>query len=160
MTQLFVLTAFPIHLWMIINMLFDVPSWLIYLRAGEILGMIAYNFGFALIETAALYLPILVLGILFPKRWTAGRYVPVVSACLVAATGITFALQLSIYYDWPKMALLASVLPIFVIAGYLALRYSGIARFITALTMRLTVLTIAYVSFDLVGLLIVIARNV
>jgi hypothetical protein len=159
LVQLFVLTAFPIHVWMIINMLFDVPSWLLYLNTGEILGMVSYSFSFALFETMILYLPLILMGVILPRRWTKDRFVPLASVWLIAATLIAFVLQLSIEYDWPKQLLLAGILPLLIGVSVFSLRYPKIPLFVRTLALRLTVLTLVYIALDIVGLLIVIVRN-
>jgi hypothetical protein len=84
--QIFVYCAFPIHLWTILNMLRDVPSWAFYMRYGELFSSIAYTMSFALIETLILFLPVVVLGMLLPKRWVRDKFVPLVSVLLLEAS--------------------------------------------------------------------------
>ena len=65
-------------------MLRDVPSWALYMRYGEMFSSIAYTMSFALIETLILFLPVIFLGMLLPKRWVRDKYVPLVSILLLA----------------------------------------------------------------------------
>lgn len=141
-------------------MLQDVPSWILYMPTFEIISTVAYTLSFALIETAIIFLPILALGLILPRSWSRAKYASLSSVMLFVGTGIAVILQFSIRDDWPKRILLISILPLFGFAAIMAIRLPKIGETVLAIAGRLTILTGIYVFFDILGLLVVIARNV
>ena len=157
--HLFVLCAFPIHVWSIIIMFRSVPSWLLYMNGSDIVGSVAYHLMFTIFETIFIYLIVLLAGLLIPRRWLPQ---PFLSMCAV------LLLELSI------MAIVFQHL----VQRYSSLRWMSVACFmILAVTLvivpkitvlqkisrlvaeRLTILTFLYVLFDIFGVAIVILRN-
>jgi hypothetical protein len=137
----------------------DVPSWALYMRQWELVSTIAYMLTFALFETLIILLPILVVGLLLPKQWISKIYVAWVGLMLVEGTLAAIAFQFTIMQHSPKRNLI--LLTVLMLGGstLLLLRFPKIGEILRSLVGRLSVLTFLYIFFDLVGLVIVIARN-
>lgn len=158
--QVFVYCALPIHLWAIVNMLRDVPSWLHYMKNTEIVGSVAYTLTFTLVETLIVFFIVLAVGMVLPKRWVPNTYATLSSVMLIELAIMAAILQHFILQYLPKRLLLASYLLILVLTVLTVPRFSKVRHYTRALAERLTVLTFLYIFIDIVGVIIVIARNV
>lgn len=141
-------------------MLQDVPAWVLYMPTFEIISTVAYTLTFALLETAIVFLLVLAFGIILPRSWARAKYASLSSVLLLVATLVAVILQFSIRDTWPQGILLISILPIFGMAAIIAIRFPKIGETVLALAGRLTILTALYIFFDILGLLVVITRNV
>jgi hypothetical protein len=138
----------------------DIPSWLFFYNYIEIIGGVAYTLVFALIETSLVFIGVVTLRLLLPKRWAADWYVSF-SILLVLELTITallfqyFSVR-GIYYK--AELLLASAVSIGLTA-FLLSKINRLNHLVRSITIRFTILAYIYVFFDVVGLLIVIMRN-
>ena len=158
-TQIFVYCAFPIHVWTIINMLRDVPPWGIYMRSVELISTVAYTLSFALFETLIVFLPVILIGLIVPKRWIKDKFVPLSSVLLIELTLMTIVLQFFIKERLPKRILLLSYLPLIGFSIVAVFKFPKIKDLVSSLANRLSLLSFIYIFFDIIGLLIVIVRN-
>jgi hypothetical protein len=171
----FAAVVFPIHIWSIINLLDEVPAWMLRLSLGELIGVIAYTQLFALIESilvAAVLVGIrqlLVAAGRLPKlvglrRLIAEKYVSL-AAVFIFVNSIWAGL-IQIYYETLRLWSAAQFLPwalLFLLSNLLLLglvaRFSRADRIVRLLVERLAVLSYLYVALDVVCLFIVLARN-
>lgn len=157
---LFVYCAFPIHVWAIVNMLRDVPSWALYMRYWELISTVAYTLTFALFETLIVLIPLILLGMLIPRRWISSRFIPWVGVMLVEGTIAAIAFQITIMNHSPKRLLVITIALMLGISTILVIRFPKIGEILRSIAGRLVVLSFLYIFLDIVGLVIVIARNV
>jgi hypothetical protein len=160
LTQLFVLCAFPIHIWTIVNTLRDVPTWILYLNGWEVAGAFAYTLSFALFETVVLYIAILLLGMLVPERWRGDQYVPLASVYLLELSVMAGILQFFLVEGSALRGLILTCVIILFLTPFLIIKAKRLTGFVSAMAGRLSLLAYIYTFFDVVGLVIVIARNV
>ncbi len=158
--HLFVFCAFPIHIWTFANMFRDVPSWALYMRYWELISTVAYTLAFALFETLIILLPLIVLGMLIPRRWVSSRFIPWAGVMLVEGTIAAIAFQIAIMNHSPKKYLVIGIGLMFGISSILVIRHPKIGEILRSIAKRLVVLSFLYIFLDVVGLVIVIARNV
>lgn len=163
--SIFIVCVFITHVWSIFNVLREVPAWVLYLNAGELIGGIAYTQVFALIDSLLLIAGILVVGFLLPRRYFADRF---------AAQGILVALVVSTWAIlahtiggagnmWSVSGLLIGFAAIVVasLVGFFLIRwYERLENALVGLADRLLVLSVVYLALDAVSVLIVVARNV
>ena len=159
-TQIFVYCAFPIHVWTIINMLRDVPSWAIYMRSGELISAVAYTLSFALFETLTVFLLVILIGLIVPKHWIKDKFVPMSSVLLIELALMAIVLQFFIKSYLPKRILLLSYTAIIGLSIIVVPKFPKIKVLVSSLAKRLSLLTFIYIFTDIIGLLIVIARNI
>ncbi len=177
--SLFLVCAFPLHLWTIILALRDF-SWVTErTNSWDAVGVLSYGLLFAFIESLAVFLVTVLLGFLISKKWHEDRRNAllgnlVLTTSLWAIAGyLYFMLQVSIPGE--TIGFLASLAhPLrflyavsLVLVGltvtlptYFILRSDKFLGFIKGLFERLSLLTLFYLFFDVVGLVIVIVRNI
>ena len=156
--------AFPIHVWAIINILAIFPAWLLRLTIWELAGAISYPLVDALLESCILWIGLVGLSYVLPKKWLADKFVTLSSA-LVWLLAAWAALVQFIYVQilqWEPQQVLPGLLLVAISFGlvtWLVQRYGRLEGLIRRLTQGLAVLTYFYLIFDLLGLAVVIIRN-
>lgn len=159
LTQIFVYCAFPIHVWALINMFRDVPSWVLYMPSGDVFGSVAYTLSFALVETLIVFLVLLFVGMMLPRRWVVEKYVPLASALLLELAVMAIVFQHFIIHHLPKRNLAIGYTLILAMTTVAVLRFPKVGDVLRWVSERLVVLSFIYIFFDVLGLLIVIVRN-
>ncbi len=177
--SLFLVCAFPLHVWTIILAFRDF-SWVTErTNSWDAVGVVSYGLVFAFIESVLVFLVAVLLGFLVSKKWNEGRRLALMGT-LVFITSIWamvsylyFMLNMSVPGETVNFLAgmahplrflyafsLAVVGPTVAIPAYLVLRSDKFLKGMQALFERLSLLTMFYLFFDLVGLVIVIIRNV
>jgi hypothetical protein len=176
--SLFLVCAFPLHVWTIILAFRDF-SWVAErTRAWDAVGVLAYALVFAFVESLVVFLVAVSLGFLLPRRWEEGKRIALLSI-LVLITSFWAAFG-QLYFLWnlnlPAQAVqflaqnahplrllyaafLVLVVPTVLVPTYLVLRSEGASRFILALVDRLSLLSSFYLLLDAASLVIIILRN-
>lgn len=176
--SLFLICAFPLHLWTLILVFRDM-SWVIErTNAWDAVGVASYGLVFALAESIIIFVAIALLGLLTPKQWDTDRRVAFLSL-LVIITGMWGIFGQSRYvWNWslplPILQFLAQsnhpfrflyamylavVIPTVLLPVYVFVKSKKSTRWMKELMERLSTLTAFYLVFDVIGLVIVIVRN-
>ena len=156
--------AFPVHVWAIINILVIFPAWLLRLSIWELAGAISYPLVFALLESSILWIGLVALSYVLPRKWLADKFVAL-SSVLVWLLAAWAALVQFIYeriLQWGLEQILPGLLLVafsFGLVYWLVQRHGRLEGLIKRLTQGLAVLTYLYMIFDLLGLVVVIIRN-
>jgi hypothetical protein len=177
---LFLVCAFPIHVWAIILFFRDI-SWLSErTNLWDAIGVGAYALVFAFTESVFIFLVFSLLGLLFtPKQWEVEKRVSFLSLLILilSAWGMIGQLLFLWNISLPEFALrflaesghplrimyavsLAVVVPTVGLPVYLFLKSEKMLRSLQEFGERLSMLTMLYLFFDLAGLAIIIIRNV
>jgi len=177
--SLFLVCAFPLHLWTIILAFRDF-SWVSErTNSWDAVGVLSYGLIFAFIESVVVFLVTLLLGFLISKKWEEDRRnallgnLVLIASLWAMASYLYFIVQVSIsgqtidFFVSLKHPLrflyaisLAFVGTTVTLPTYFILRSEKFLQFIKGLFERLSLLTVFYLFFDLIGLIIVIVRNV
>ena len=159
---LFVACAFPVHVWAIIGLLNQIPAWILRVNFWELAGMIGLTLVFTLLESLIVTVGVLALAAIIPGKWFTEKMV-ILSTLFIWLTSIVSIIA------HLKEPLMRSFWGILILVGYLALlpgAYWLVRRFpkfetgMKSFMERLTILTVLYLFFDIVGLVIVILRNI
>lgn len=175
---LFLMCAFPLHVWTIILAFRDF-SWVTERsNAWDAIGVISYGMVFALIESLVVFLVAILLGFLVSRHWEEGRRIALLSV-LVLITAL-WAMASQLYFLWglslPEQmmqflaqlghparvlyaASLALVLPTVLVPTYLVLKSDKAFHTVRELMERLSLLTMFYLVLDAAGLVILLIRN-
>ena len=177
--SLFLACAFPLHLWTIILAFRDF-SWVTErTNSWDAIGVVSYGLIFAFIESVVVFLVAILLGFLISKIWSEDRRIALLSS-LVLITSLWamgsylfFMLQVSISGEtldflgslahplrFLYVVSLAAAGVTVALPTYLVLRSEKVLQGMRGFFERLSLLTLFYLFFDLVGLIIVIVRNV
>ena len=177
--KLFLIVAFPLHVWTILMTLRDV-GWVAEGRTvSGAIGFSAYVLTYTLIESLALFGGILLVGLLISKKWS--KVQRMVSLGLVATVlsswSIIEQIILVLLYSqmvralsgfallgsspWLGLVLLGLLVTLsFALPIFLALRSEKFTRNVLSIFDRLSLLSGLYLFFDFVAIIILIVRNV
>jgi hypothetical protein len=176
--SLFLVCAFPLHFWTLLLLFRDI-SWLAErTNLWDAIGVAAYGMLFAFTESVLIFLVVAVLGLLTPKQWEDNRRITFLSLLILIisvwgmigqllflwnvslpAQAIQFLRSFSHPLRMLYTASLMIVAPTVLLSVYSFIRSDKAVPFMQNLVERLSVLTIFYLFFDVVGLIIVIIRN-
>jgi hypothetical protein len=157
--------VFPVFSWSIVWYLQKMPGWLPYLSIWKVLSILAYTQAFALFESVMLVFLLIALAAILPARWFKDRFIA--QGSVIAFTTALWAILFQIIsratsgwtptklFLWLSLFLLSLVLSCVFIH-----RSKNAAQSVNALAERLSVFFYIYVPLGLVGLVIVIARNI
>ncbi len=157
--HIFVFCALPIHLWSIIIMFRLVPSWLLYLSQSDIIGSVAYHLMFTIFETVLVFIILLAVGRVIPKKWTPEPYLTLSSVLLIELTIMAIVFQHLVQQYSSLRWMFVSFVIILALSIVVIPRISKLQSLTRILAERLTVLTFIYVMIDVIGVIIVIVRN-
>jgi hypothetical protein len=164
LSQSFGAIAFPIHIWVIINILVIFPAWLLRLSLPELAGSISYALVAALLESSILWAMMVGLGFVLPRKWLADKFVVLSSALvwLLTVWAMLGHFHFSNILQWgPEKFAAALILVVFtlMLVYWLIRRFARLEGWIQKGVQGLIVVSYVYIFFDLVGLAIVIFRN-
>ena len=177
--SLFLMCAFPLHAWALLLAFRDL-SWLTErTNAWDAIGVGAYGLVFAFIESVVIFLVIVLLGFLVSRRWDEERRIALLSvlALVLALWAIIGQLFFMLAVSVPGgvigfmagtahplrllyAAALALVAPTVLVPTLLVLRSGRASQLIRGLIERVSLLTMFYLLFDVIGLVIVLIRNI
>ena len=159
---LFVACAFPVHVWAIIGLLNQIPAWILRVNLWELTGMIGLTLMFTLLESLIVTVGVVVLAALIPGKWFTEKMV-VLSAWFIWLTSIVSMiahLQESLMRSFFGIVIVAAYLALILGSYWLVRRFPKFEAGMKSFIERLAVLTALYLFLDVVGLVIVIIRNV
>lgn len=176
---LFLICAFPLHVWTIVFGLLDM-SWVAErTNFWDAVGVIAYGLVFAFLESLLIWLAACLLGFLISLHWQIGQRVTALGALALAASfwGMAGSLYFLLDTSLPSFILttliqsghplkllyavvLALVIPSIALPVFLILHSKRFYRLASDLLERLALLTTVYLALDAAGLVIVLLRNI
>jgi hypothetical protein len=145
-------------------MLQELPAWLMRLDVGDLLGVIAYTQVFALLETLLVWGMIMLLTFILPWRLSGERFIPLISSLIFIHALWAGALHNA--FDafralGPLQLLLVLAIYLLSVTGavLLILRSGRFNVMLQSLLERLAVLVPLYITFDVLGILVILMRN-
>lgn len=176
--SLFLVCAFPLHLWTLIMVFRDI-SWLTErTNAWDAIGVASYGMLFAFVESVVIFLVVALLGFLTPKHWEHNRRIAFLGLLILITSAWGMIGQLLFLWNVfpPERAIqflkssahplrilyaacLVIVIPTVLLPVYSFIRSEKAVPFMKNLMERLSLLTGFYLFFDLLGFIIVIIRN-
>jgi hypothetical protein len=177
--SLFLVCAFPLHVWTFILAFRDF-SWVSErTNSWDAVGVVSYGLLFALIESIVIFLVTVLLGFLISKKWSEERRITLMGTLMLIASlwamasylyfmiqvtlsedTITFLVNLAHPLRLIYAVCLALVGITIALPTYFILRSEKFLQSLKGFFERLSLLTLFYLFFDFVGLVIVIIRNV
>ena len=176
---MFLMCAFPLHLWTLILVFRDM-SWIIKrTNLWDAIGDASYAMIFAFSESVVIFCVLALVGLVTPKQWEVNRRVAFMTLLLfiTAIWGMVSQLlfiwnislppvlmQFVIGSAHPLRSLyvisLAIVLPTVILPVYIFERSKKALPLMLDIMDRLSLLSTLYLFFDLLGLVIVLIRNI
>jgi hypothetical protein len=176
--SLFLICAFPLHAWTLVLSLRDF-SWVTErTNSWDAIGVISYGLIFALVESVVVFLVVVLLGYLVSSKWGEEQQIAVMSNLVLLTSlwamvsQLFFMLEVSVpgsvieylvHLNHPvrflyMISLIAAGVTI-TMPTYMILRSNRILQMYRGFLERLSLLTLFYLFFDVIGLIIVIVRN-
>lgn len=177
--SLFLMCALPLHVWTLILAFRDVSWVAARTNAWDAVGIISYGLVFAFIESLTVFLAVALLGVLVSTRWPEDRRIALLGVLAIAAGAWAIAAQA--YFVWslhlpaafleflarsahPLRILFALgfglVIPTVFLPAWAVLRSDRFLGSVQAAIERLAVLIGFYLFLDILGLLVIIIRNI
>ncbi len=177
--NLFLICAFPLHVWTIILAFRDF-SWVTErTNSWDAIGVASYGLILAFIESVVVLLVATLLGLLVSKKWSEDRRITLlgtlafITSLWAIVDYLFFMLQVSIpgntilsiaRMSHPLRFLYAISLAVVgltvALPAYFVLQSEKFMQGVRGFFERISTLTLFYLFFDFVGLVIVIIRNV
>lgn len=164
----FSVILFIVYSWTLYRTFWWVPSWLEYLSIWGILVIIAYALAFALFESLVLMGVISVLSLLLPRRIFKDQFI-VQGSTLSLVLGVgAFLIQRNVGVIYRLELEQTLLYPALILAGVILLAFSFslvfrkiriLSRLALMIAERMTIFVYLYVPLGLIGLLVVVARN-
>jgi hypothetical protein len=171
--------AFPLHFWALILIFRDI-SWVAErTNFWDAIGVASYGLVFTFIESVIYFVVISLLGLTVSTKWQENRRVALMS--ILALVTALWAIEGQAYFVWGSylpiqfwryvaggahplrmlyVVTLVMVLPTIIFPVYFVLRSDRFLHVVQEFIERLSLLTMFYLFFDLIGLIIIIIRNV
>lgn len=158
--------SFMIYGWTLVLAFWKFPSWLFFLRAGEIIAILAYSFSLNLIESLLVLALLLGAGYLLPSRLLREDF-NVRGAVLAFVLLASAMLHLALYNNSDlRDAFVRSLLPWWggtlpLAAGLLWLtsKVNWMRRSVLELSDRMLVFLYIFIPLSLLSLVVVVVRN-
>jgi hypothetical protein len=165
----FAIFAFFGFSWAFYRMFWYVPSWLEYLNVWKVLTIASYVLAFALVESLLMLVPVILISLVFPARIFKDKFVVQGSslAVLISIGAVTLQRRINLVYRlelWQiiaySLACLGALVLVILALSALCERVPAFKRIVQTAAERMTVFAYVYVPLSLVGLGVVIIRNI
>jgi hypothetical protein len=156
--------ALVVHVWAILNILIILPAWMLRASIWELAGAISYPLVAALLESSILWIGMVALSYILPKKWLADKFAVLSSSmvwflcfwAIVLLGGFVRVLELSLTQILIGLFL---VILSFGDLYYLVRRYERLEHRIKRLIRSVAILAYFYVFIDLLGVVVIVIRN-
>lgn len=157
-----------IFTWALYRTFWWAPSWLEYLSLWSILIIVAYVAAFALLESLLILALLTLLCLFLPRKIFKDQFI-IQGSTLTVLLGagayliqrdvtVIYRLKLDQILLYPLL-ILAGVILLLFITAFLFKRIGPLARFVQGVAERMTIFAYLYAPMGLIGLLVVIVRN-
>ncbi len=154
---------FVVFSWSIRGFLFVFPSRVMYFRAWEVFSIFMYMMAFALAESLLVMGGLTALSMALPAGWLRQGFAYKGLLILLVGTAAAIGYQRALGDELPpkETLLLWMAAPFFLLLGLLALPhfFPRLGVFLASLAERFTVFAYLYLPVGLLGLLVVLFRN-
>lgn len=176
---LFLMCVFPQHLWTLILAFRDI-SWLISrTNLWDAIGNLCYGLLFAFVESLVVFILLLLTGFLTPRQWEVNQRIAFLTLLLLITSIWSMVSQLlyiwNVWLPFPMLQFIAGtgrplvmlyLLSLAIVIPTVGLPVLHFLRSKKALPSlldvmdRLSTLSMLYLFFDVIGLVIVVIRNI
>ncbi len=168
--NLFIAVVFPVHIWAIIIVLQQVPTYILYLKASETIGTIAYTMAFILLECISITFVFILIGALLPQKLLKQQIVAQAALLVPLALCIAYFIHVldSISFVMFQTYIpnrfwfgiwIVGFIPLLIVS-YLIRKYQRLPELLMKYVDRVTIVSLIYIFGDLLAVLVIIWRNV
>jgi len=176
--QLFMVCAFPLHAWTLFAAFRDFAWVALRTYTWDAIGLVSYALAFALVETIGVFLLVLLMGLLVPASWEMDKRTAIIGTMflVIASWSILSQIYSSFGYplpNWLLRVLMQSMHPLRILWGailpvvtlsvvvpiILVVKREQAKKLVIGFFERISVLSSFYIFLDLLGIIIIIVRN-
>lgn len=177
--QLFLVFAFPFHVWYFLMAFRDFQWVAERTELWDAVGLVAYALAFALVETIGFFLGMLLLGLLLSTKWQDDQRLVLIATLgmIIAGWAIFFqaysllespmpahVIAFLVRIDHPLRVLWAGAASIAVLSVsiplFAVLRSNQLMKTLTDLFDRVTAVSTLYLAIDVIAFAIIAIRNI
>jgi len=165
----FAAIVFPVYSWSLLELFNILPSWLNYLQPFELTITILYVLAFGLVESAMILLALISLAVITPSRFFKDQFIPQGSllAWLYLLWNIIINKNLNLFepmglreFAMYSLGFILIVVLVSTLLCYLLIYRIKLAnRAIQSISEKMTVFLYIYIPLSIIGLSVVIFRN-
>jgi hypothetical protein len=157
--------VFLVYSWTLLASFWKVPSWLFYLKVGELLSVYAYALAVNFIESLILLVVMLLPGLILPRSWWNAKFKILGTLWITVSMG-TIMIRLYtnrapeywedfVYnqWDWWGYALLLGIVLSFIFS-----QFSWLRKGLEFLVDRMVIFLYVYLPLTVVAILVLIVR--
>jgi hypothetical protein len=153
----FSVCIFPIHFWISIAFLYNFPSLILKANVWQMLGVLAYMFTFALIESFSLFLFIVLVSVLLPNRFIGKQFVSLgtILAIAFSVTALLLNIQLALERVWLILTFTGILLATLIFINNKSTSYKQMNR----IAERFTVTGFLFIIIDIASIFYITMRQ-
>lgn len=154
---------FLVFSWGIYRFLYQLPSWIKYLSLSDCIGILSYALAFALLESCFVMVVLVIFTFLMPMMVSRDKFVAQSSAMLfwISLCALIIHKHFKIFEPLPLKWLIGFCLVIsMVIVSVLVKRLKALENILLIFADRAVIFLYIYVPLGLLGMIIVILRNI
>ena len=164
---LFLVTAFPVHVWAILGFLHTVPSLLLEMNAIQIMSVAAYVIALAFMESSLIFAILFLVSLVLPERFFSSKLIPVGTIWIFFVSIIAASVHLYKTW-WPGVIQFVQQAGLWVMVAWIAiglLAWYGVSqnqkveKVIQSVAEKLSLLSLIYLCADILGLFVILVRN-
>lgn len=163
MLAVFGVVVFVCFTWTLLHFFNKVSSFLLYFTPVEIGDILAFMMAFALLESLVITMILVLLSMLLPSAWLRAGFAIKGFIILLIAAGTSILFQRTLAYEYPSILMLAAtvLVPLLLSVGLIAVVRSmpRIMNLLANIQDRILIMLFIYVPIGLIGLVIVLYRN-
>ncbi len=164
--KLFLVCSIPIHIWAYINLFNDIPAMQLQMSIWRILSVASYVLAFALFESLLIFGLIFLICLLLPERLFGVKLIHLVAIIVITVSILISFIHLYDYWeidslsfaDWIVSWVLFGLFVTITLLFFLT-RYKRVQKGFQSVIDRLAVLSLVYISLDILGLFVITVRN-
>ncbi len=153
-----------VHSWSVRFYFFRFPSYMLYLDIGQLAAVFAYYMAFALLESLAFLLILLVVQAILPANWYRNAFAVTSFPVVLAAAISAYLLQNTLTNDYPGARFLilwaAATLAAMVALVLLVRLLKPATKLVNFLAEQISIMNFLYIPIGVISLIVVLVRLV
>ena len=159
--------SFLVYGWTMLASFWKVPSWLFYLKIGEILSIYAYSFVIDFAESVLLLFTAVLIGLVLPNRWWNSQFASKSAVWIIVVMG---SIMLRLYtnrapdnwegFVYNQWSWWGSTLLLGIVLSFIFSHVTWLHAGLDAIADRLVVFLYIYLPLTVISILVVCVRIV
>ena len=148
---------FLVYIWSFIALFFELPALFMRSSLAEVLGVASYILAIALFESITLFAVLFLISLVLPEKWSRNQWAASgsISALVITFWAILIQIQGPFIKNWYVVPLLFFL----VASNLLIIKFPKLRAAIASITTRISILTNFYLLLSILGIFVVILRN-